>query len=165
MLFPLILLLLQAAAPVKPAGNPGPFAPLAVYGGVWSVKAEHSFSGGTGPDRLENRCTAHMAFYTCEQVVNGRPSALLVFTLSKEPGKFDVDTILPNGHASSNTDLYIRGEHWTFLSHAEKPGDAVFRVENTFRGTDEIHFEIFRSADDGKTWAKVNEGDDLRIKE
>jgi hypothetical protein len=140
-----------------------PFAPLAVYNGTWSVHAQHPFSGGTGPDRLENHCTHGQAFLSCEQIVNGKPAALVVFTISKEPGKYDVDNIRPNGYASSNTDLLINGDHWTFITHASAPGETRYRTENVFHGPDAIHFEQFQSTDDGKTWTKTNEGDETRV--
>src|SRR5450432_1346662 len=83
------------------------FAPLSVYDGAWTVTVD----GGTA-DSLVNRCNTGTAFYTCEQVVNGKPVALLIFTAAKEEGKFDVDNVLPNGHASSDTDLIIDGNRW-----------------------------------------------------
>src|SRR5665213_2957025 len=104
-------LLLLAALAFAPASDP--FAPLSAYNGTWTVHAQHSFSGKPGPDTLVNHCNRGQAFYTCEQIVNGKPAALVVFTLSVEPGKFDVDNILPNGHASSGTGLIVQGDHWT----------------------------------------------------
>jgi hypothetical protein len=158
----MLTLLFIAALAVAPA--PDPFTSLDVYNGTWSVHAQHPFSGGTGPDTLVNHCTHGQAFFSCEQVVNGKPAALVVFTISSEAGKFDVDNIFPNGHASSNTDLLIHGDHWTFLTHAAAPGDKRYRTENVFHGPDAIHFEQFESTDDGKTWTKTNEGDESRLR-
>ncbi len=156
---PAFVLAALAGAPA-----PSPFAPLEIYNGTWTVRAQHSFSGNPGPDTLTNHCHVGEAFYTCEQIVNGKPAALLIFTLSSEPGKFDVDSIMPNGHASSDTDLLISGphnEHWTFVTNSA-PKTPSFRVENTFSGPNAIHFEMFSTTDAGKTWTKVNEGDDTR---
>lgn len=162
-MLPLLLAVaLQTPAPAQPS-SPGPFSPLAVYDGAWRVRAQHPFSGGSGPDTLVNHCTTGQAFFTCEQVVNGKPAALVVFTVSKEPGKFDVDNILPNGHASSDTDLFVHGDHWTYINNSDA-GKPRYRTENTFRGPDHIHFEQFESPDGGQTWAKTNEGDEDRIR-
>src|SRR5665213_2514864 len=106
-MLPFVLLAVLAVAPA-----PDPFAPLALYNGTWTVHAQHSFSGAPGPDTLVNHCTLGTAFYSCEQIVNGKAAALVVFTLSSEPGKFAVDNIFPNGRASSGTDLFIHGDHW-----------------------------------------------------
>ena len=127
------------------------------------MHAEHPFGGGSEPDTLVNHCSAGQAFFTCEQVVNGKPAALVVFVASKEPGKFDVDNVLPNGYASSNTDLYVKGDHWTFVTGAGEPGKTRYRTENTFTGRDHIHFEQFESKDDGKTWIRTNRGDETRV--
>jgi len=163
-----LLLLMAAMLHVEPARNP--FAALAVYSGTWTVNAQHPFSGGTGPDTLINRCAATAAppgeaFFTCEQIVNGKAAELVIFTLSKYPGTFGVANVLPNGHASSNTDLIIdpaNSSHWTFVTHESAPGQPRYRTENTFHGPDAIHFEQFQSSDDGKTWMKTNEGDEAR---
>ncbi|MES2391301.1 MAG: hypothetical protein V4555_06660 [Acidobacteriota bacterium] len=161
MLTLLLILALQTPAATNTA-TADPFAALEVYEGTWTVHAAHPFSGGTGPDTLVNHCTRGQAFYSCEQVVNGKPAALVVFTLSKTPGKYDVDSILPNGHASSDTDLMIEGDHWTFLTHGAN-GEASYKTENTFHGRDSIHFVIERSTD-GAHWETVNQGDDTRVR-
>lgn len=154
----------QNSTPAKPTPAAGDvFAPLAVYNGTWTVRAEHPFAGGTGPDTLENHCTHGQAFFACEQIVNGKPAALVVFTVSKEPGKFDVDSILPNGHASSDTDLFVKGDHWTYLNNSDT-GKPRFRTENVFRDRDHIHFEQFESKDEGKTWTQTNQGDEVRVR-
>jgi len=145
------------------AAAPNPFAPLELYNGTWTVHAQHPFSGGSGPDTLVNHCNRGQAFYTCEQIVNGKPVALVIFTASSGPGKFDVDNVLPNGHASSDTDLFIHGDHWTFITNSA-PNTPHYRTENIFHGPDSIHFEQFESPDGGKTWNKTNEGDDTRVK-
>ncbi len=157
-MLPFVLL---AALVVAAASNP--FAPLELYNGTWTVHAQHSFSGADGPDTLVNHCNRGQAFYTCEQIVNGKPAALVIFTASSEPGKFDVDNILPNGHASSDTDLFIHGDHWTFITNSAT-NTPRYRTENVFNGPDRIHFEQFESPDGGKTWNKTNEGDDTRVK-
>jgi hypothetical protein len=157
----MLSVVLLAALAIAPTADP--FAPLELYNGTWTVHAQHSFSGAAGADTLVNRCTRGQAFFSCEQVVNGKPAALVVFTASSEAGKFDVDNILPNGHASSDTDLVINGDHWTFITHSA-PHMPRFRTENTFHGPDNIHFEQFESPDGGKTWNKTNEGDDTRVR-
>lgn len=110
-----------------------------------------------------NHCHRGEAFYTCEQVVNGKSVALLIFTVSKTPGKLDVDNVLPNGHASSDTDLFIEGDHWTYVSN-DDAGHARMRVSNTFTGRDHIHFVVSTSADGGKTWTQTAEGDSSRVR-
>ncbi|HEY4356564.1 MAG TPA: hypothetical protein VGN16_12505 [Acidobacteriaceae bacterium] len=162
-LLPFLFAISLAASPAVSSPLESAFAPLHVYEGTWNVHAQHPFSGGSGPDTLVNHCHEDQAFYTCEQVVNGKPAALVIYTVSGEAGKFDVDNVLPNGHASSDTDLLIRGGQWTYITN-DAPHHPTFRVENTFHGPDAIHFEMFSTPDGGKTWTKVNEGDDTRVR-
>lgn len=157
-MFPLLFaLLLQAQA-----SRANSFAPLTAYEGAWTVHAEHPFSPGVTADTLINRCRSGEAFYTCEQIVNGHSTALVVFTLTTEPGHYEVSNVLPDGHASSgSTTLTVNGSHWTYLSrNAERK--PTFRVENTFTDANHIHFEMFSTTDAGATWTRVNQGDDTR---
>jgi hypothetical protein len=140
------------------------FAPLRVYEGTWTVVSAHTVAGDGRPDTLVNHCTESTAFYTCEQVVNGKSLALIVFTSTDDPTKFHTQPVLQNGRAIGISDLTITGDHWTFLSNgADANGNQIFyRTENFFTGRDKIHFEQYESVDN-KTWVKKNQGDEVRV--
>jgi len=55
------------------------FAPIKVYEGTWTVVSAHTMAGEGKPDTIVNHCNEGTAFYTCEQVVNGKSLALIVF--------------------------------------------------------------------------------------
>jgi len=82
----LLFALIQNASGAQPA--PDPFAPLAVYNGTWTVKAEHPWSGGPPGtlDHLVSRCHYFTLYFACEQTINGKAQALLVYTISTSPG-------------------------------------------------------------------------------
>ncbi|MGH9595361.1 MAG: hypothetical protein ACRD3K_01050 [Edaphobacter sp.] len=138
------------------------FAPIKVYDGTWTVVSQHTMAGNGKPDTLVNHCTEQTAFYECEQVVNGKPAALIVFTATDDPTKFHTQAVFPNGRASGRADLTIAGDHWTFLStDTDGNGKQMFyRTENMFSGRNKIHFEQYESTDN-KTWVKKNEGDEV----
>jgi hypothetical protein len=140
------------------------FAPLKVYEGTWTIVSAHTMAGEGRPDTLVNHCTEGAAFYTCEQVVNGRPLALIVFIATEDPTKFHTQPVLPNGHAAGISDLTIVGDHWTFLNiTTDDSGKQTFyRTENFFTGRDKIHFEQYESVDN-KTWVRKNRGDEVRV--
>jgi hypothetical protein len=140
------------------------FAPLKVYEGTWTVVSAHTMAGEGRPDTIVNHCSEGTAFYTCEQVVNGKSLALLVFTATDDPTKFHSQPVLPSGHAVGISDLTIVGDHWTFLGNGtdDRGKQTFFRTENFFTGRDKIHFEQYESADN-KTWVKKNEGDEVRV--
>jgi hypothetical protein len=121
-----------------------------------------AYDGGEGkPDTIVNRCSEGTAFYTCEQVVNGKSLVLLVFTATDDPTKFHTQPVLPNGKAVGLGDLTIVGDHWTYSS-SEEGKQVFYRTENFFTGRDKIHFEQYESGDN-KTWVKKNEGDEVRV--
>jgi hypothetical protein len=154
------LLMMAASAPVF-----GPaFGPMRVYEGTWTVVSAHTMAGEGRPDTIVNHCNEGTAFYTCEQIVNGKPLALIVYTATDDPTKFHTQPVFPSGQAAGRGDLTVAGDHWTFLgSGTDDGGKQVFyRTENYFTGRDKIHFEQYESGDN-KTWVKKNSGDEVRV--
>lgn len=168
MLIPALLTLLQAAAPsaVPPATNPAnPLSALTLYTGSWTVDSEKTNGVAGRPDKLINRCVLTEAFYTCEQVVNGKSMALLIFTPGETPHTFHTQTVLPNGYAIGRGDLTLDGEHWTYskkVTSDDGKSSMTYKTENYFHGPDHIHFVQTESAD-GVTYKTTNQGDEVRI--
>jgi len=76
------------------------FAPMKLYEGTWTVVAAHTMAGEGKPDTLVNHCSEGTAFYTCEQVVNGKSLALIVFTATDDPTKFHTKPVFPSGQGA-----------------------------------------------------------------
>lgn len=146
------------------AATSAAFGPIKLYEGTWTLVAAHTMAGEGKPDTIVNHCKEGTAFYTCEQVVNGKSLALIVFTATDDPTKFHTQPVLTNGRANGRGDLTIVGDHWTFLgSGKDDSGKQVFsRTENFFTGRDKIHFEQYESGDN-TTWVKKNAGDEVRV--
>jgi hypothetical protein len=145
---------------------PGPFAPLLVYRGTWRVTADHPWSGSApgAVDRLRSDCKIFHAYFACEQSVNGKPLALIVYTAGDRAGEYHTRTIGPNGLAGGRGTMTIAGKRWTYL---DKPAAGLSgpwsRVENVVVSRDRIRFEEYESADEGKTWRLTNQGVEDRI--
>ena len=139
------------------------FAPIKLYEGTWTVVSTHTMAGDGRPDTVVNQCHEGTAFYTCEQIVNGKPLALVIFTATDDPTKFHTQPVLPSGKAVGLSDLTIVGDQWTYSSSGKDEGGkpVFYRTENIFSGRDKIHFEQYKSGD-GKTWVKTNQGDEVR---
>ena len=158
----LLLVALHTAA-ARPA--PDPFAPLALYHGTWTVRAEHPWSGGPPgtADQLVSRCQRFARYFACEQTVNGRTQALLVYTADSASGGLHSRVIAPDGRAGGRGDLTIDGDHWTYLDKPPRPLRGKWsRVENVILDHDHIRFEEYESADEGRTWARTNAGTEER---
>jgi hypothetical protein len=160
-----ILLFALLQNPTPPQPSPDPFAPLTIYNGAWTVHAEHPWSGaapGT-PDHLTSHCQRFTLYFACEQTVNGKPQALLVYTATNSPGKLNCRLINPDGLAGGRGDLTLDGNHFTYLDKPPPPLKGNWsRVENFILDHDHIRFEEYESADEGKTWTKTNSGTETR---
>lgn len=156
---PLIVVagLLFAQSPVAP----DPYTPLRLYDGGWTVTMHDASSGKTTTDALVNACSLLKPFFVCQQTVNGKPGALVVFVPAETPGHYYTQNVLPEGWATGRGDLSIEGGHWTYLGHDEENGKTTwYRTVNDFTGTDRIHFESAQSPD-GKTWTVTRSGDEV----
>jgi hypothetical protein len=163
MLSLLLFALIQNPSAAQPAADP--FAPLTVYNGTWSVRAEHPWSGGArgSLDQLVSRCQHFTQYFACEQTVNGKAQSLIVYTAGSASGKLHTRFITPDGLAGGRGDLTLDGNHLTYL---DKPPATLkgnwSRVENFILDHNHIRFEEYESADEGKTWSKTNSGTEER---
>ena len=106
----------------------------------------HHGRGEGKPDALVNHCTEGTAFFSCEQIVNGKSVALVVFTATDDPTKFHSQPVLPTGRATGRGDLTIIGDHWIFLGSGKDDSgkETFYRTENLFTGQDEDSFRAVR---------------------
>jgi hypothetical protein len=144
-----------AAAPADP------YASLALYNGAWSVQANRG-----APLRLENHCARAWQFYSCEQVVNGKSAAMVVYlpTGATAAGQtYRTEALAVDGRTPGDwTVLTIRGDDWIYMPARPKASQGFTRVLNHFTGSDRIHFDIQSSAD-GKTWTTTSQGEEQRL--
>lgn len=159
-----ILIAVLPANFVAAAEPKDPFAELAVYDGNWAVHATHPWSGAASGaiDHLVSRCHRFTVYMACEQTINSKPTSILVYTLAGG-GHLNTRTIAPDGLAGGRGELSMSGVHWTYI---DKPPASLkgnwSRVENEIVDRDNIVFQEYESADDGKTWRLVNAGEEKR---
>lgn len=135
------------------------YTPLTLYNGGWRIQK----AGTAAPDNLVNHCALTGLFYSCEQVVNGKTVALVIFVPADAPGKYHTQAVLPSGKAAGVSDLAIDGSHWVYLSSdVEGNKTTWYRTTNIFTGKDHIHFEQAQSAD-GIHWTVAGSGDEDRV--
>lgn len=135
------------------------YAPLTLYDGGWKVQK----AGAAKPDDLVNHCARLGVYYSCEQEVNGKESALVVFVPGDSPGKYHTQAVLPSGFAMGRGDLEINGDRWVYMGKdVEKEKTTWYRTTNQFHGKDHIHFEQAQS-EDGAHWKVTGSGDEERV--
>jgi hypothetical protein len=142
------------------------FKRLEIYGGDWIVRADHPWSGAPAgsSDHLRSRCQRFSAYFACEQTVNQKPLALIVYTAAEAPNRFHTRTIATDGRAGGRGDLVLDGNRWTYL---DKPPSGLkgpwSRTENIIRDQNHIRFVESESSDGGKTWHQTNAGLEVRV--
>ncbi len=141
------------------------YAPLKLYDGSWDTVV------GSGAEakhvHLTNHCAQTGRFYVCEQVVEGKSQALIIFLPLAAQGKtqkYRTQALTVGMDKPGDwNDLEISGDRWDYASTEEENGAKVFwRTVNVFSGPDKIHFERQRSGD-GRTWQTTMSGDERRI--
>lgn len=150
-----------ASAPIDEAA----YTPLKLYDGKWEISAA---ADEKEPSRFENHCTRTGLFFVCEQVVPGKPGALVVFLpVGKTEAGYEYHTkalVTDSAPAGDWGKLTIEGQKWVYSWDYTGDGKkTLWRNVNTFTGADQIHFEIARS-EDGQTWKPVKSGDEHRVK-
>ena len=160
------LLSMNARGAQSASGADDPYAALKLYDGKWLVMPTDGPKEGV---HLENHCAKTGLFFACEQMVNGKTVALVIFqpTAKLPTGgeEYRSTTVTPeSGPSGSWNGLTIEGDRWVYTWDDTESGKKTFyRNINTFSGPDKIHFEIQHS-DDGKTWKKQKDGDETRQK-
>jgi hypothetical protein len=154
------LALALGAAPALAAGA-DPYAALAAMDGRWT----RTPAGGRS-QTIENRCHRTGLFFTCEQIVGGKPAALVVFLPRESQGKrqvFKVETLTAAGdRAAPWKELVIDGDTWT-VSDLEHVHGKVRRQRTvlTYSGPDFVHDEV-QASEDGESWKTVSAADQRR---
>ena len=155
MLVALILAVLAGQTPANPAD---PYAPLRIYDGAWTVTMHDG--GKDTTDSLVNDCHLFGRYFACQQTVNGKVGALVVYVAGETPGHFYIQNVLPDDQAVGRAELIVEGTRYTYASHDET-STHWWRTTNEFTGSDRIHFEQAASTD-GKTWTTTRTGDEVR---
>lgn len=143
-----------------------PYEPLKLYDGRWEVNV-------TKPekrtDHLENHRARTGTFFVCEQVVNGKTGALVVFLPTGKTNsgaqEYRMQALRADASAAGEwSHLVIDGETWNYSWEQTEAGKVVhWRNINRFSGKDRIQFDL-QNSDDGTNWKTQLSGEEQRIK-
>lgn len=136
------------------------YVSLWLYDGSWQLVPAAAHSETV---RIDNHCHFFGAYFACQQTVNGKAGALLVFVRAEKPGHYYSQVISPDDKANGRGDLEIDGDRWTYLGKDESASKVTYhRTTNTFSGDDRIHYELSESTD-GTHWTVTGSGDERRV--
>lgn len=137
------------------------YAPLRLYQGTWRVKSGHGADAGK-VTVLVNECARIGQFFGCQQTVDGKAEALILFLPYGKPGHYYTQAVTAEGRAMGRGELEIAGSRWTYLSKSVNDGKQTwYRTTNEFSGEDRIHYEQAESSD-GVKWVVKGSGDEER---
>jgi hypothetical protein len=163
----LAFVLSQSISPATLAATGDPYAPLQLYDGKWDLA---STPAGHQITHLENHCVKTGLFFVCEQIVNGKSEALVVFlplAISSAGTAQEYRMEVLNADASPASEwskLTIDGDRWVYSWESMEDGKKIsWRNINTFTGADQIHYEIQR-LEALNTWKTVKDGQENRHK-
>ncbi len=136
------------------------YRPLWLYQGHW--KGTMKNDAGESQVDIVNDCGRIGRFFGCQQTVNAKPGALVLYVPAGSPGHYYTQAVLQEGLATGRGELTIEGEHWTFQGKSEDKGITTYhKTTNTFAGKNRIHFELLDSTD-GEHWTLTGSGDETR---
>ena len=144
-------------------GDDPTYRPLWLYKGTWKAtrKAQNA---DPITNTIRNDCAIAGRFFVCQQTINAKPGALIIFVPSSSTGNYFTQAVLQEGFATGRGELRIEGDHWTYSSKGEQNGKTTYhRTTNVFTGKNNIHFEQSESSD-GEHWTITATGDEVRVK-
>ncbi|HLK67986.1 MAG TPA: hypothetical protein VKU19_31350 [Bryobacteraceae bacterium] len=151
------------------AGVPGLFAAddnythLWLYNGHWKGTKKVGEAAPVAVD-LVNECGRIGVFFGCQQTVDGKIGALVIYAPGEGAGHFYSQAIMPDGKAAGRGELTIDGDHWTYQSkYVDGDRTTWYKTTNVFTGKDHIRFEQAESSD-GEHWVVKMSGEETRLK-
>jgi hypothetical protein len=159
--------LLQAAEPAaKPADDSGA-AVFSRYAGTWKVqltRVETPYSK-PGPESMtvKNDCWRSEIFYVCDQIIDGVPTALIVFFYNAEDKSYGSFPITAASATVHRGEVLVDGKSIVFPWQINDNGKTVWmRIVNTFTAADAMDFRQEYSLD-GKEFKPISTGVEHRV--
>ena len=146
------------------AAEADPNAALRLYDGKWIATADKD--GKT--TSIENHCARTGLFFACEQVVNGKTGALVVFLPQEKTAAgqiYRTQALRADGAEPGPWNrLTIDGDRWVYAGPVEDKEHPLHnRTLTRFFGPDRIRFEI-QSSPDGQAWTTTMSGEERRVR-
>ena len=158
----------QLITPGTVSAATDPYAPLRLYDGKWDLLPASGDKPGATV-HIENRCAKVGEFFACNQIVNGKNMALVIFLPTHPSGSsgyayHNQALGVEDGGSGSWGNLEIVGDRWVYSSDETDHGKKIYhRTINVFSGSDKIHFEV-QWSEDGANWTTKMSGDEARAK-
>lgn len=157
----------QAGTPVSTPSAATGLDAIAAYAGSWQTDIQYRNTPYSkqyeAKYRLRNDCWRSAGYYACDQFVDGKSQALLVFLYDPVKGYSSYPIPVGGAEAVHPGRLLIDGNVWTFPWQTREDGKITyFHVINTWTSPDGIDFRQEYS-EDGKRWILMAAGHETRV--
>jgi hypothetical protein len=134
------------------------------YEGTWKCETEHFKTAYSEPKKesttLRNDCWRSGGYFACDQFVDGKSVALIVFTYDAKEDVFHNYAVPVDGGEASSGKLLVKGNVWTFPWQATSKTNGqpiYFHVVNVFTTPDAIEYRQEFSSDQAH-WTVMSKG-------
>lgn len=153
--------------PARGAPLPAGLDKIAEYAGTWKTETGHFdtlFSkAGRDSATIKNDCWRSGDYYACDQYLNGKSKALLIYTYDAKDDTYTVYPITAGEDDVQTGKLIIHGNVWTFPWETKEKGKIVyFRVTNIFTALDTIEYREEYSLDKAH-WYPMAQGYERKL--
>ncbi|MDE2091588.1 MAG: hypothetical protein KGJ08_06800 [Gammaproteobacteria bacterium] len=138
-----LIFIFVCASPVLGTPLPTGLEKIAVYAGTWITETGHFATPyskvGKDSATIKNDCWRSGDYYACNQYVNGKSRALLIYTYDAKDNTYTVYPVVAGKDDVQTSKLIIHGNIWTFPWDTKEKGKTTyFRVINVFTAPDTI---------------------------
>lgn len=154
---------LAAAAPA----DQDPIGKISVYAGAWKSRIVHYQTTYTKAHvettNVRTDCWRSGSYYACDQFIDGRSAAFIVYTYSAAAHVYHIQVIPKDGNLVTTGVMMISGNTWTFPWQYSDKGKTVYiRIVNVFPNRDTIQFHEAFSYDQTH-WTTTADGIERRV--
>jgi len=140
---------------------------ISLYAGTWKSEVEtldtQYSRAGKKTKTITNNCWRATSYYTCEQIVDGKPAGLIVFTYHADDDSYSSYAIPGDGKDAPVGKLIIKGSIWTYPWHTTYKGKVVYlRILNVFESAISIEYSE-EASDDDQHWTLLARGVETRV--
>lgn len=139
---------------------------ISAYNGTWKSQTVSFATPYSKPGKesltIKNQCWRTANYYACEQFVDGKSSALSVYTYNSKDDVYSVYGVPSDGSDAHRGKLIIKDNVWTFPWQEQQQGKTIyFQVVNVFTSPTTIEYRQEFSSDNIH-WTVMSKGSEQR---
>jgi len=152
--------------PPRPITVAARLKPLVVLAGTWKTDGQRYATeyskAGRDTSLLHNDCWGSGVFFACDQIVDGKSTALIVFSPGDKPGAFHNYAIPSAGGPAGLGLLTIADTTWVWGPALGDTSGTRWNTTNVFTTPTTIRYRV-QFSHDGRNWTTMSEGNERKL--